>query len=156
MGGSTAVIAGSRELARLILGGVFVYAGMVKALDPFHFSVDIQNYRLVPVFAASLLALYLPWLEIVCGGALIFKKWQPGALVVLLILMGIFIVALGQAWTRGLDVTCGCFGHPEAGRSYLEWILRDLGIGIALGWLLLAERPGLAGSTGGAEGGGCR
>ena len=139
----------ARELTRMILGGLFVYAGVQKALDPFHFSVDIQNYRLIPIDGASALALYLPWLEIVCGSALIFRRWQRGALLVLTVLMGVFIFALGQAWARGLDVTCGCFGHPEVGRSYWGWMLRDFGIWIALGWTFWEERrdpPRTAGS----------
>ena len=33
---------------RVILGGVFVFAGVVKIIDPATFANDIGNYRLLP------------------------------------------------------------------------------------------------------------
>ena len=112
-------------LARIFIGSLFIYAGAIKALDPFQFTVDIQNYRLVPLPLAAFAALYLPWLEIICGGSLIRKKLYSGSLAILLILMIIFTVALGIAWMKGLDITCGCFGNNGGRSHYAEWLARD-------------------------------
>jgi len=105
-------------ILRLIVGGVFIYAGALKALDPAQFAVDVDNFRLLPYPLACAMGVYLPWLEIVCGAALAFGIFRPGATLLLAgILIG-FLIALVTAWARGLDIHCGCFGH-SSGKSHL-------------------------------------
>jgi len=60
------------RIADVIVGGIFIYAGAIKALDPVRFARDIDNYKILPWTIAAELAFYLPWLEIVCGVALRF------------------------------------------------------------------------------------
>ena len=57
-----------------LAGGVFVYAGGLKLLDPPRFASDIGNYQILPWPVAVRLAFYLPWLEVLCGLALIFHR----------------------------------------------------------------------------------
>ena len=97
----------------IAIGALFIYAGILKALDPTQFSADIDNFQLLPHAAGVVLALYLPWLEIIGGAALILKKLHRGALLLLTALSLIFLAALASAKTRGLDITCGCFGHAH-------------------------------------------
>ena len=61
---------------RLVLGGLFVYAGVVKVLDPLDFAQDIRNYRLVGQALSFLAAVVLPWLEILAGVALAAGIWK--------------------------------------------------------------------------------
>jgi uncharacterized membrane protein YphA (DoxX/SURF4 family) len=119
---------------RFAAGGLFVYAGVLKALDPASFADDIGRYRLLPFFADAPLALYLPWLEITCGLALIAGLARRGALAVLLALTALFTLALASALARGLDLDCGCFGpaHPTAPALALA---RNFVLGAALVWL---------------------
>ncbi len=124
----TKIISGFLFLLRIFLGGLFIYAGIVKALNPSQFFIDIQSYHLLPHFLAVAMAIYLPWLEIVCGGALVFKKHDSGALILLLTMMTIFILALSSAWVRGLDISCGCFGKQILHVSYPWLLARDIGI----------------------------
>ena len=123
------------QVLRLGLGGIFIYAGTIKALDPAQFAIDIFNYRLGPYFLAVLTALYLPWLEIFCGFAVVSRKLSQGGLWALMILTIIFILAIISAWLRGLDIHCGCFGHERSHVNYPWLVLRDLGILCGL-WLL--------------------
>src|ERR1700724_4293646 len=95
----------------LILGGIFIYAGALKLLEPAQFGLDIDNYKMLPWFVSVRLAFYLPWLEILCGLALIFRFLYCGGLSILAVLVLVFIGATIAAKTRGLDITCGCFGH---------------------------------------------
>src|SRR5436190_9763752 len=81
--------------ARVALGGLFIYAGVSKALDPTRFAEDIGHYRLVPHAFTVGLAMYLPWLEIICGGAVVAHWRYRGALSLLGALCGIFALALG-------------------------------------------------------------
>jgi putative oxidoreductase len=99
------------RILAVLAGAIFVYAGVVKALDPARFANDIANFKLLPWHATVLLALYLPWLEIICGAALIFKRLVSGALLILGLLCLVFLGALGLAKARGLDISCGCFGR---------------------------------------------
>ncbi|HSY53868.1 MAG TPA: MauE/DoxX family redox-associated membrane protein [Opitutaceae bacterium] len=95
---------------RLLAGGIFLVAGGLKVVDPAHFAADIDHFRLLPYFAVAPLALYLPWLEVICGLAVLVGAWRRSALVLLLALTIVFIAIITSAWMRGLDIRCGCFG----------------------------------------------
>ena len=123
----------------LIIGGIFVYAGARKVLDPVQFGHDIDNYKTLPWFFSVRLAFYLPWLEIFCGLALIFRFLYRGGLSILTALTLIFIGATVGAKVRGLDITCGCFGHASEHWSFPQHMAIDLGIFVALAALLSAE-----------------
>ena len=95
---------------RVVLGGLFVYAGIVKVLDPLDFAQDIRNYRLVGQSLSFAAAIFLPWLEILAGAFLIAGVWRRGAALVISGLLVFFIVLTVVTMIRGLDVDCGCFG----------------------------------------------
>lgn len=128
-----------RPMLRLLLGAVFCYAGVAKALDPGQFAVDIDRYRLLPHFALAPLALYLPWLEIVSGAGVIIGPARRGALLVLLALNFVFTLAIGSALVRGIDITCGCFGTALS-MSLAFSLARNLVLGAANLWLLCDEK----------------
>jgi putative oxidoreductase len=110
----------------LIVGGIFIYAGVIKALDPVQFANDIDNYKALPWFISVRLAFYLPWLEIVCGLTLIFRFLYRGGLSILTALILIFVGATIAAKARGLDITCGCFGHASKNWNFTSHLLLDL------------------------------
>ena|ERR1700726_2943103 len=116
----------------LVVGGVFIYAGIIKALDPVGFANDIDNYKILPWTMAAGLAFYLPWLEIFCGLALVFRFLYRGGLSILTVLILIFIVATIAAKARGLDITCGCFGHVSQHWSFPAHMAVDLSLLVAL------------------------
>jgi uncharacterized membrane protein YphA (DoxX/SURF4 family) len=126
-------------LFRVVLGGLFVYAGAVKVLDPLDFAQDIRNYRLVGQSLSFIAALVLPWLEILAGAFLVIGIWKRGAALVVSGLLVFFIVLTLVTMIRGLDVDCGCFGAISR-KSGWGVVLEDLGM-LALGLgLLLAPR----------------
>jgi|SRR4030095_6018806 putative oxidoreductase len=122
----------------LVIGGVFIYAGVIKVLDPVQFANDIDNYKSLPWFVSVRLALYLPWLEILCGIALVFRFLYRGGLSILTALILVFIGVTVAAKVRGLDITCGCFGHASEHWSFSQHMALDLAIFIALAALLSA------------------
>ena len=124
-------------LLRVIVGGIFICAGVLKAIDPAQFAKDVDNYRLLPFAASAAVALYLPWLEIIAGAALATGVWHRGASLVIGAMLLAFLVALGSAWGRGLDITCGCFGHGPNRSNYPLTMLLDAGL---LAALCLASR----------------
>jgi hypothetical protein len=127
------------RILAVIVGGVFVYAGVVKVLDPVQFGLDIDNFKILPWFVSVRLAFYLPWLEIFCGLTLIVRVLQRGGLLILTLLVLVFIGATTAAKARGLDITCGCFGHASQHWSFAQHMAIDLAIFVALAALLWFE-----------------
>jgi putative oxidoreductase len=121
-----------RRIVDLIVAGVFIYAGAIKALDPVQFASDIDNYKIVPWPVSVVLAFYLPWLEIFCGFALVVRSLYRGALSILMMLILVFTLATIAAKVRGLDITCGCFGHASQHWSFPAHLLTNLAILAAL------------------------
>ena len=150
-----------------ILGGVFIFAGLSKMFDldhlvadfvhlrfgdawihfqqlsvasPAEFASGIDNFKLVPWPVSVALAFYLPWLEIFCGLGLIFRLLYRGALTLLIILMLVFTLAITAAKVRGLDITCGCFGHASQHWSFPSHLATNLTILAALLALSFSSR----------------
>lgn len=123
---------------RVVLGGLFIYAGVVKALDPLDFAQDIRAYRLVGQTLSFVVAVTLPWLEILAGALLIAGVWRRGAALVIAGLLVFFIVLTLVTMARGLDVDCGCFGSLSR-KSGWGVVVEDLGM-LVLGLALLFER----------------
>lgn len=118
-------------IARLILGGVLLAAGGLKIGNLQKSAMSVRAYELLPVWLANFFGYVLPWIEIGMGLLLI-----AGVAVSIVGLLGAltmfaFVVAIAQAWARGLSIDCGCFGgggqvDPED-TKYLSTILRDIG-----------------------------
>ena len=126
-------------LARLILGGVLIVAGALKIGNLQKSAMSVRAYEMLPIWLANFFGYALPWVEIGIGALLILGVAVRiiGALGAL-IMLG-FIIAIAQAWARGLSIDCGCFGgggtiDPED-TKYLSTILRDIGF-LALGVFL--------------------
>ena len=132
------------RLLAILIGGLFIYAGAVKALEPVRFAGDIENYHILPWSVGVRLAFYLPWLEILCGLALIVRRLYSGALVLVLALMLVFIGASISAKARGLDISCGCFGHVSDQLSFAWHLVLDFLLLAGLLCLSFAERKDFA------------
>lgn len=97
------------HLCRLALGGVFVFAGVVKSQDVAAFAGEIANYKILPYALNYLVAATLPYVEALAGVFLIAnRKVRPAALLVALLNV-VFMIALASVLVRGLDIDCGCF-----------------------------------------------
>jgi putative oxidoreductase len=121
--------------AELLIAAVFIYAGVLKACDPLGFANDIDNYKLLPWSLGVRLAFYLPWLEVVCGLTIVARRYRRASLSILILLVATFIGASVIAKARGLDVSCGCFGHAGRNMSFAGHLLLDLAILALLVWL---------------------
>lgn len=113
------------HLLRLILAGIFLYAGLLKALDPVGFAGQVAAYKILPYAGNLLVAAALPYVELVTGLLLLGNRLVRPATLLLIVLNGVFIVALASAWARGLQIDCGCF-HPESATTPPQAIVRDL------------------------------
>lgn len=124
-------------ILRLLFGGVFVYAGAMKAWDPGAFLLDVRSFDLLPDPYATIFALFLPWLEIFAGLAVMTGPLRRGGLFLLNTCLILFLAALTLSWMRGLDIRCGCFGSGGH-HGYAELISRDVLL-LVLGLFLQAR-----------------
>ena len=108
---------------RVILGITLIYASYYKILDPEAFSKNIHNYHITDnlIWVENLVALILPWLELIVGVFLIFGVFLKGSTSITIGLYIFFIIILSQAVFRGIDVHCRCFKtEADAGTTDLR------------------------------------
>jgi uncharacterized membrane protein YphA (DoxX/SURF4 family) len=115
-------------LARLVLGGIFIYASLDKISQPLEFAKIIESYKILPLSLISLSALILPWLELFAGICLVSGICVRSATILLSALLVFFILSLGVNAFRGITrISCGCFSN-SIGDSENIYVLiaRDL------------------------------
>lgn len=122
----------TKELAttvlRLLLGGVFLYAGFTKITNPTAFAGSIASYKILPYFGNYLVAALLPWLEALCGLLLIVGYRTRAAASLTILLNIVFLAALTSTIVRGLDIDCGCFKNGGEKTSAWTAIVRDVAL----------------------------
>jgi uncharacterized membrane protein YphA (DoxX/SURF4 family) len=122
--------------ARLLLGGVLVVAGALKVPDPAAAVRAVRAYRLLPEALVGPVAFGLPALEVVVGLALLAGVLVRASAVAAAVLMVVFLVGIGSAWARGLQIDCGCFGgggQVDPGQTaYPAEVARDTALLVAL------------------------
>ncbi len=114
-------------LARLIIGGLFVYASWYKVIDPAAFAPAVRNYLILPPAYSNFTALTLPWIELFAGLFLIVGiQVRPSAFLTTAML-AIFLGAISYAYSIGLDIDCGCFGSATESQGKIGpyHLLRD-------------------------------
>jgi uncharacterized membrane protein YphA (DoxX/SURF4 family) len=125
-------------VGRIALGCVFVYASLDKIKHPEFFAEAVYNYQLSPEVAVNLVALWLPWLELVSGCLLMLGVWVRGSSLILSGLMLVFLTALGINLARGVDIHCGCFTTQGSDPMTILTLFRDsffLVLALFLFWL---------------------
>jgi hypothetical protein len=144
------------RLLSVMLGGLFVVAGLQKHLSPYEFTDAVLAYDLLSESGAALTAAFLPWMEIVAGAVLTLAAVLPrralpriaalaeagrrGALLLLLLLTALFVVLLAVTMARGLKIACGCglfFQRPVGPAALAE----DLVLLAVAAWLYGRSDP---------------
>lgn len=116
---------------RLVLGGIFVYAGVAKIIFPnthlwpmfvLKFSIatnlstfaqQVESYKILSTGASDFVAHTLPFTEIVLGLLLLIGwRLRIWATLVTLTVLG-FLGAVTRAYLLHMQIDCGCFGVPE-------------------------------------------
>ena len=95
---------------RLGYGALFIWSGIAKLKDPISFADAVRNFQIVGDPFAAAAALFIPWVEVFAGIGIMWDRLVRGSAAVLAGSVAVFTVAIVIAWTRGLDISCGCFG----------------------------------------------
>ena len=112
-------------LIRVVLGFIFVYAGMEKISEPEGFARAISNYKLLPYSLINIAALILPWLEVTAGILLIFGIVVKENAFIISALLGIFLIAIIISLFRGLNIDCGCFGTMSGSKIGIQKLIEN-------------------------------
>lgn len=128
------------RLLRLVLGGLFVYAGALKLSDPNAFAIQLGKYGLLPAAWLDPASYLLPLLEM--GAGFLTLLGRRGGAETLGVLLLVFLVVLSYAWWAGLEIPCGCFSAEDEAQQFgiQRAILRDLIMLAGVAWLL-RHRP---------------
>lgn len=113
---------------RTFIGILFIFYGVSKVANPSHFANEIGNYNMLPDLIIQIMALVIPWIELIVGVLLLFGVYLNENGFIATVLLIIFTLAVAIAFSRGLDISCGCSGN-DAGQK--------------VGWLKIFENIGL-------------
>jgi uncharacterized membrane protein YphA (DoxX/SURF4 family) len=114
---------------RLVVAAVFIAASIPKILEPHAFAIAVFRYQMLPFSLINLMAVFLPWIELVTGIALLVPRWTAPAAAIILGMLAVFTVAIAASYVRGINIACGCFSvDPDA--KHIGWwnLARNLGL----------------------------
>ena len=101
-------------LVRIILGIVFLISSYSKLKNPIGFAQAIENYKIFGALLSRWGAIFIPALEFILAILLITGRWMKETFIITAALFTIFDVMIIQAYLRGLDISCGCFGSSHS------------------------------------------
>jgi uncharacterized membrane protein YphA (DoxX/SURF4 family) len=118
-------------IGRLVLGGIFIYAGFSKLLMPnthlwpmfvlkfsismniSSFAQQVESYKMISPEASQVVAHTLPFVEIALG-LLVLIGWRLRIwATAITAIMVSFLAVVTRAYLLHMDISCGCFGTPE-------------------------------------------
>lgn len=118
-------------VGRLLLGGIFIYAGYSKAFLPnthfwpyfflkfsvalnlSNFAAQVAAFKLLPAWGVQFVGHTLPFTEMALG-LLVLIGWRLKiwASLLTLLMLGFFFVVT-RAYLLHMNINCGCFATPE-------------------------------------------
>lgn len=111
---------------RLLVGGVFVYAGLPKLMRPDEFARLVHGYRILHPELVNLVGITMPWIELAAGAFLVIGLLPRSAALLSAAMLAVFMGAGFLALVRGVETECGCF-FPLLADHRLGWdlLVRD-------------------------------
>lgn len=124
-------------LSKLVLAAIFLLASVPKIIAPDEFAVAVFRYQLLPDAAVNLVAIFLPWIELVAAIAILIPRTSAAAAAIIFGLLAVFTAAISIDLVRGIDISCGCF-TLDANAGPIGWweVVRDVAFLTMAGFVL--------------------
>jgi uncharacterized membrane protein YphA (DoxX/SURF4 family) len=130
--GASRLLAWIGLAARLVVGGVWIWAGLLKLPHPEESVTAVRAYQLLSPSLAEGVGRVLPMLEVVVGACLVVGLLARAVGGVSALMQLAFIIGIVSVWSRDISINCGCFGDggpdPDAFSKYPWEIARDTGL----------------------------
>ncbi|MFZ4683606.1 MAG: MauE/DoxX family redox-associated membrane protein [Terrimicrobiaceae bacterium] len=124
-------------VVRIVLAGVFLWAGWSKFVNPQVFADGIVGFQFFPTSTVNIMALSVPVWELVTAVLLLTPWWWRRGALSGFLLASAFTLIFAWAWYRGLTIQCSCFGASGSGISPALGFLRAAVLLVSTGWLYL-------------------
>ncbi len=115
-------------IIRVLIALLFIITGAGKIAEPLQFSVAIMKYQIFGLVFANLIAIYIPWLELIVGILLLFGIYIKENVLFIDIMLLLFNVLIITAIIMGLNIDCGCYGSSGAMKVGFTKLLTNFGI----------------------------
>ena len=119
-------------IIRVTVGLIFITFAAGKIAEPAPFAKSIANYDMLPYKLVNLLAIILPWIEIIAGLFLFFGVKLKANILLIASMLVVFNIAVATAWARGLDIECGCYADIAKQKVGLQKLIENFLMLIAL------------------------
>jgi hypothetical protein len=126
-------------ICRLILAAIFLLASVPKIIAPHEFAIAVFRYQLLPDATINLMAIFLPWVELVAAIAILIPRTSAAAAAIVFALLTVFTGAISIDLARGINISCGCF-TVAADAGPIGWweVVRDVAFLALAGFVLWA------------------
>jgi uncharacterized membrane protein YphA (DoxX/SURF4 family) len=125
---------------RVALGGFFLYYGGDKLFRLDEFTRQVTNYKMIVAPWDAVVAYMVPCFEIVAGLCLVSGLLRRGALLIAAVMTFVFMIGVGQAMARGLDINCGCFSASDPPSHLGRHMALLFGLMVLIGFLAYVEK----------------
>jgi putative oxidoreductase len=132
----------ARRAAQIVAGLIFLAAALPKIADLSSFAGSVHNFHLeavIPMAATNLLAMTIPWIELIAGLALVSGVRPRAGAIVYTVLLAVFTLGVAQAMARGLSFDCGCFGKTGSATIGAKKLVENVAM-MAVGVIAAVER----------------
>lgn len=141
------IFAGSSLVIRLVLGAIWLVAGLIKLLDLNQSIIAVRAYHLLPYALTTVVGYGLPIIEVLIGILLLAGLRTRIVSTLSAILFVVFIFGIASVWYRGIAIDCGCFGgggeNANAFANYPWEIARDVLLAGCSVFLIFYKKPTL-------------
>lgn len=115
-------------ITRIYLALVFILSGLDKIGNLSAFATSIENYDLFPIQIINLIAIVIPWIEVITGGLLLLGFYIKENSIIIGTLLSIFTLAVLSAVMRNLDIDCGCQGTFDGQKVGILKIIENVSL----------------------------
>lgn len=131
-------------LFRIVVGGVFILAGVSKLIVPLEESIAVAKaWEILPDPWLTMYAWILPWAEVLFGLGVLVGAWHRFSSTMVGLMTVSFLIAIAINIFRGKElVDCGCFGELfSLGETFQDLFWRDAILLLMTLWIGFMPKP---------------